>query len=148
MFILSLGFYITPAVLGGGKVPLIANMMDLLINRFARWEIAAVVSVVLMAMTLSLYAIYQWLQGAPAMRRGGRLADAWLAAYAVAVLTFLCLPVLIVAPMSFSDAKSLEFPPPGLSLRWYENLFGNPIWIEAGQQLAGCSPPYRAPRRW
>jgi ABC-type spermidine/putrescine transport system permease subunit I len=62
VFILSLGFYITPAVLGGGKVPLIANMMDLLINRFARWEIAAVVSVVLMAMTLSLYAVYQWLR--------------------------------------------------------------------------------------
>jgi putative spermidine/putrescine transport system permease protein len=62
IFILSLGFYITPAVLGGGRVPLIANMMDLLINRFARWEIAAVVSVVLMAITLSLYAVYQWLR--------------------------------------------------------------------------------------
>jgi putative spermidine/putrescine transport system permease protein len=62
VFILSLGFYITPAVLGGGRVPLIANMMDLLINRFARWEIAAVVSVVLMAITLSLYAIYQRLR--------------------------------------------------------------------------------------
>lgn len=62
VFILSLGFYITPAVLGGGKVPLVANMMDLLINRFARWEIAAVVSVVLMAVTLSLYAIYQWIR--------------------------------------------------------------------------------------
>jgi len=62
VFILSLGFYITPAVLGGGKVPLVANMMDLLINRFARWEIAAVVSVVLMAITLSLYAVYQWLR--------------------------------------------------------------------------------------
>jgi putative spermidine/putrescine transport system permease protein len=62
VFILSLGFYITPAVLGGGRVPLIANMMDLLINRFARWEIAAVVSVVLMAITLSLYGVYQWLR--------------------------------------------------------------------------------------
>ena len=62
VFILSLGFYITPAVLGGGRVPLIANMMDLLINRFARWEIAAVVSVVLMTITLSLYAVYQWLR--------------------------------------------------------------------------------------
>ncbi|MBX3566500.1 MAG: ABC transporter permease [Rhizobiaceae bacterium] len=62
VFILSLGFYITPAVLGGGKVPLIANMMDLLINRFARWEIAAVVSVVLMAITLTLYAVYQRLR--------------------------------------------------------------------------------------
>lgn len=62
VFILSLGFYITPAVLGGGKVPLVANMMDLLINRFARWEVAAVVSIVLMAVTLSLYAVYQWLR--------------------------------------------------------------------------------------
>jgi ABC-type spermidine/putrescine transport system permease subunit I len=62
VFILSLGFYITPAVLGGGRVPLIANMMDLLINRFARWEIAAVVSVVLMTITLSLYGVYQWLR--------------------------------------------------------------------------------------
>lgn len=62
VFILALGFYITPAVLGGGRVPLIANMMDLLINRFARWEIAAVVSVVLMVITLSLYAVYQGLR--------------------------------------------------------------------------------------
>lgn len=62
VFILSLGFYITPAVLGGGKVPLVANMMDLLINRFARWEMAAVVSMILMAITLSLYAIYQRLR--------------------------------------------------------------------------------------
>jgi ABC-type spermidine/putrescine transport system permease subunit II len=48
------------------------------------------------------------------------------------ILLFLFLPILIVAPMSFSDAKSLEFPPPGLSLRWYESLFGSPVWIEAG----------------
>lgn len=62
IFILSLGFYITPAVLGGGRFPLISNMMDLLINRFAQWEIAAVISVVLMTITLSLYAVYQWLR--------------------------------------------------------------------------------------
>lgn len=67
------------------------------------------------------------------MTRPGWLADVWLAALALAVLTFLCLPVLIVAPMSFSEAKSLEFPPPGFSLRWYQNLLGNPIWVEAGK---------------
>lgn len=66
------------------------------------------------------------------MIRSGRFADLWLTVLALTVLLFLVLPVLIVAPMSFSDAKSLEFPPPGLSLRWYENLLGNPIWIEAG----------------
>lgn len=62
VFILALGFYITPAILGGGKVPLVANMMDLLINRVADWNMAAVVSVVLLAMTLSLYALYQRLR--------------------------------------------------------------------------------------
>lgn len=62
VFILCLGFYITPAVLGGGRFPLVANMLDLLINRYPRWEIAAVVSVVLVVATLSLYAVYQWLR--------------------------------------------------------------------------------------
>jgi putative spermidine/putrescine transport system permease protein len=62
VFILSLGFYITPAILGGGKVPLVANMMDLLINRVANWNMAAVVAVVLLALTLSLYALYQRLR--------------------------------------------------------------------------------------
>ncbi len=56
----------------------------------------------------------------------------WLPAYGILVLVFLCLPVLIVAPMSFSSAQSLEFPPPGFSLRWYAALFSNPVWIEAG----------------
>ncbi len=63
VFILSLGFFITPAVLGGGKVPMIANMMDLLINRFSRWETAAAISVMLLVITLAFYALYQWLRG-------------------------------------------------------------------------------------
>jgi putative spermidine/putrescine transport system permease protein len=67
------------------------------------------------------------------MTRTTRLSDLWLPIFAILVLVFLCLPVLIVAPMSFSDAKSLEFPPPGFSLRWYQNLLGNPIWVEAGK---------------
>jgi putative spermidine/putrescine transport system permease protein len=36
--------------------------MDLLINRVANWNMAAVISVVLLAMTLSLYALYQRLR--------------------------------------------------------------------------------------
>lgn len=57
-----------------------------------------------------------------------RLARLWLPAAGIAALVFLCLPVLIVAPMSFSSAQSLAFPPPGLSLRWYEALFASPVW--------------------
>ena len=36
------------------------------------------------------------------------------------VLVYLILPVLIIAPISFSSARFLTFPPPSFSLRWYQ----------------------------
>jgi len=62
VFILSLGFYITPAILGGGKVPLIANMLDMLINQFPHWSLAAAMSCVMLILTLALFAAYQSLR--------------------------------------------------------------------------------------
>ena len=47
------------------------------------------------------------------------------------VLLYLILPILIIAPMSFSGARFLTFPPPSLSLRWYEEYVGNPAWVQA-----------------
>jgi len=63
----------------------------------------------------------------------GRTARYLLALFGGAVLLFLCLPIAVVVPMSFSSASSLEFPPPGLSLRWYESFFGDPRWLRAAQ---------------
>ena len=48
-----------------------------------------------------------------------------------AVLLYLVLPILIVVPMSFSSARFLTFPPPSLSLRWYQEYIGNPAWMQA-----------------
>lgn len=59
VFILTLGFFITPAILGGGRVPMIANMIDLLVNRMPRWELAAALSTVLLLATFVCYAFYQ-----------------------------------------------------------------------------------------
>jgi ABC-type spermidine/putrescine transport system permease subunit I len=61
--ILTLGFFITPAILGGGRVPMIANMLDLLINRLPRWELAAAISTLLLFITLVCYAAYRWVGG-------------------------------------------------------------------------------------
>ena len=66
----------------------------------------------------------------------GRLARYVLAVAGGAVLLFLCLPIAIVVPMSFSSASSLEFPPPGLSLRWYQSFFADPRWLDAAQNSA------------
>jgi putative spermidine/putrescine transport system permease protein len=46
-------------------------------------------------------------------------------------LLYLILPLVIIVPMSFSGARFLSFPPPSLSLRWYDEYFGNPAWMQA-----------------
>ncbi len=59
VFILTLGFYVTPAILGGGRVPMIASMLEILINTMPRWELASAISTLLLATTLALYAVYR-----------------------------------------------------------------------------------------
>ncbi|MER6945131.1 ABC transporter permease [Nonomuraea sp. NPDC000554] len=63
------------------------------------------------------------------MRRAARTA-----LWALAALTalYLVLPVFIVIPTSFSDSAFLEFPPKAWSLRWYENFFTDPAWLDSG----------------
>jgi len=46
----------------------------------------------------------------------------WLYLVVGLILLFLVLPVLIVVPMSFTSSRFLDFPPPGLSLRWYQRF--------------------------
>jgi putative spermidine/putrescine transport system permease protein len=62
VFMLTLGFYITPAVLGGGRVPMIANMLDNLINSFPRWERAAAISTLLLVMVSAFYVLSRWIR--------------------------------------------------------------------------------------
>ena len=54
VFILCLGFYITPAVLGGGKVIMVSNRIANDIELFFNWGAASALGVVLLAATLLL----------------------------------------------------------------------------------------------
>ncbi len=58
VFILTLGFFITPAVLGGGRVPMIANMLDLFVNQMPNWDLASAISAVLLVATMALFVVY------------------------------------------------------------------------------------------
>lgn len=49
----------------------------------------------------------------------------WLA---ILVVIFLAAPLMVVVPMSFSTAPSLEFPPPGYWLGYYRRFFSDPNW--------------------
>ncbi len=51
--------------------------------------------------------------------------------YVGLVLAFLLLPVVLVAPMSFSETTYLKFPPTGFTFRWYGEYFNSDPWIAA-----------------
>ena len=52
VFVLSLGFFITPALLGGPKVTMIATLIENQINYLNNWGFAAALSLVLLAFTV------------------------------------------------------------------------------------------------
>ena len=57
VFVLSLGFYITPALLGGGRVIMIAILIEQQVREALNWQFAAALSAVLLAATLAVYAL-------------------------------------------------------------------------------------------
>ncbi|HET7409554.1 MAG TPA: ABC transporter permease [Paracoccaceae bacterium] len=54
VFVLCLGFFVTPAVLGGGRVILISMKMASNIELFVNWGAASALGVVLLVMTLGI----------------------------------------------------------------------------------------------
>ena len=55
VFVLSLGFFITPALLGGGKVMMFAVLIEQQVRETLNWPFAAALSAVLLALTLGVY---------------------------------------------------------------------------------------------
>jgi len=47
------------------------------------------------------------------------------------IYIFLMLPLVVVFPISLSSAPYMQFPPPGLSIQWYERYLDDPQWIDA-----------------
>lgn len=73
VFILTLGFFVTPAILGGNRVPMIATVLDSLINVISDWQLAAALSSILLLITLMFYVIYKKLLDlSSAQGRGGK----------------------------------------------------------------------------
>jgi putative spermidine/putrescine transport system permease protein len=61
----------------------------------------------------------------------GPVTQVLLAVFALLVALYLIIPVLVIVPVSFSAGSFLTFPPPGLSLQWYERLFSRSEWLDS-----------------
>ena len=58
VFMLSLGFYITPALLGSTREVWIAMLVEMQVNQVMDWPFAATIATVLLVVTVVLYAVY------------------------------------------------------------------------------------------
>lgn len=66
-FILSLGFFITPALLGGRQDVMLANLVDFFTRETLNWTLASAVSVVLLTVSVVLMLIMSRLPGGDAI---------------------------------------------------------------------------------
>ncbi len=57
VFIMSIGFFVIPAILGGTRDIFIAQLIEMNINRIMNWGFAAALSTIVLVATLVLYAV-------------------------------------------------------------------------------------------
>ena len=70
VFILSIGYYITPALLGSPNDQMISYFVAFYTNTTINWGMATALGGLLLAATLVLYGVYSWLVGASKLRLG------------------------------------------------------------------------------
>jgi putative spermidine/putrescine transport system permease protein len=68
VFIQALGYYITPALVGGADDQMISYFIAFYASRTVNWGMAAALSILLLGATLALYAVYNRLVGVERMR--------------------------------------------------------------------------------
>ncbi len=70
VFIQALGYYITPALVGGADDQMISYFIAFYASKTVNWGMAAALSIMLLAATLALYAVYDRMVGIDKMRLG------------------------------------------------------------------------------
>ena len=70
VFILSVGYYITPALLGGQSGVLISNFIALHMESTLNWGLAAALGTLLLMATLTLYWLFNTLIGIDKLKVG------------------------------------------------------------------------------
>lgn len=80
IFVVSLGFFITPALIGGPRQTMIGQMIITHINQMQNWQFGSALAVVLIAAALVTIFLFDRIFGLSSVAGGGgnRPADSWL----------------------------------------------------------------------
>ena len=70
VFIISVGYYITPALVGGIDGQMISNMIEFHMRTSNNWELASAMGGILLIITITLYWVYDKLVGVNSLKLG------------------------------------------------------------------------------
>ncbi len=70
VFILAIGYYITPALVGGSTGTFISNLIAYHVSSSLNWGLAAALGVILLGLVLALYLLYDKIVGVDNMKLG------------------------------------------------------------------------------
>ncbi|WP_290808193.1 ABC transporter permease subunit [Herbiconiux sp.] len=145
VFVLALGFFLTPAILGGPKNMTIPVYIEQQIGIY-QWGSASATGIVLAVVSLIGYAIAMRIAGtsifipsagagskgstqAEPLPKNATTAVSWI--FTVALMAFMILPLLVVVPTAFGDTSQVQFPPKGFTLDWFSEVLTSPTWTDA-----------------
>jgi putative spermidine/putrescine transport system permease protein len=155
VFILSLGFFVPPSLLGGPSDQTVAMFIAQRVNTRGDFGGAAALSVLLLMVTLGTLTLFataaalirRFVQreragqamftalDLAAMIRPLRLVllpfeNSWVwNAGIVLVLALLLAPFVVIVPLAFSAASYIELPIEAWSTRWFETIVASPNWL-------------------
>lgn len=157
VFTSTLGFYVTPALLGGASEYMVTQSIYVQLNNLNDFSGAAAQATVLLVVVVALLATlrnaigttgnqtsnvravrFGWMTGVieSIVRNLGRGATVlyWglrLLGYSVCafVVIFLMITMVAVIPLGFSADPYLRFPPSGYSTQWITSYLGNSEWL-------------------
>jgi putative spermidine/putrescine transport system permease protein len=150
IFILALGFFLVPAILGGPTEQTISVYIQQQIDIY-RWAVASAMGILLLVATVICYIgvvrlTGEFKVGVGSVQVKGVSAEQpfrWSAPMVVSAvvsaltIAMLVVPVLFVFPLSVGETGTVVFPPRGFTLQWYAEVFTTSTWTgPIGQSLA------------
>jgi putative spermidine/putrescine transport system permease protein len=148
--ILCLGFFLTPAILGGPQETTIPVYIQGEISILA-WGTASATGVLLLLVTIAVFAIVFRGVGVNRLvgREGGmakgivsreplKLSFSTIVLWIVTIGVVLALlaPLVVIAASSFTTSDLLAWPPEGFTIRWFSEVLSDPTWREAAKKSA------------
>lgn len=147
IFILSLSFFLVPAILGGPREQTISVYIQQQIDIY-KWGTASALGVILLIATVICYVGVVRLTGSFAVGVGNVQAKGvsaenkfrWSpmmivsAIFTTVTLALLVIPVLFVFPLSVGETGTVVFPPRGFTLKWFGEIFNGDFWMASAMR--------------